>query len=58
MGTRKSFVVNTNPLVGGEPAYKDWYSQVSIHHLNTLILAMTVSIEDKFHTAAGEPTTV
>ena len=28
--------------VGGEPADKDWYGQVSIHHFNTLILAMTV----------------
>ena len=56
MGTCKLFVVSTNPFVGGEPADKDWYGQVSIHHLNTLILAMTVSIENKFHT--GEPTTV
>ena len=29
------------------PTDKDWYGQVSIHHLNTLILVITVSIENK-----------
>ena len=35
--TRKPFAVNTNPFFDNEPADKDWYGWVSIHHLNTLI---------------------
>ena len=48
-------MINTNLFFEEEPADKDWYSQVSIHHLSTLILVMTVSMENKFHT--GKPTT-